>query len=200
MNVKPIYIKIIGDALIPILGFFLWNWSLYFIVLFYILDLVVREVLIHFKTKKLQNYSQKVVKNEWILNGIKSGIVFIALLTLMHIAFRFIHPNIQFKKEIIAFLSYEEMGIQQGFVLIPLVVFMGYATYMNEFIRTKLFMIVDFKSLWKEHLLGLLLLLGFVIVCIVMSSIVFLPEWLYLGLIIASTSAYSFYKLQKVMN
>lgn len=197
MNVKTLYIKIIGDAIIPALGFFLWNWSLYFIVLFYMLDVLVREILIHFKTKKLQHYSQKVVKSEWLLNGAKSGVLFIALLFLIHIAIAFIHPGILFKQEIHDFLTYEELGIQQGFVLIPLVVFMGYASYMNEFIRTKLFAIIDFKSLWNEHLLGLVILLGFVIICIVLASIVQLPEWIYLGLIILATSAYQYYKFKK---
>jgi len=197
MSSKTVYIKLIGDALIPILGFFFWNWSLYFIVLFYILDLLVREALVHFKTKKLQTYSEKVIPNDWILNGVKSGFLLVSLLTLVHILILFLHPNILFKEEITYFLTYKEMGVPQGLVLIPLVVFIGYANYQNEFIRPKLFSIIDFSSLWKIHLVELVLLIGCVLVCIAIAYMVKPPEWLYLVVIIGAISAYNYYSFKK---
>ena len=53
MRVNQKYVQSFGDALIPILGYFFWNWNLYFIVLFYLLDLIASEVFMYFKSKKI---------------------------------------------------------------------------------------------------------------------------------------------------
>ena len=33
-----LFIQIIGELAIPLIGFFFWNWSLYFILLFYMIE------------------------------------------------------------------------------------------------------------------------------------------------------------------
>jgi len=196
MTNKAVYIKIFGDSIIPLLGFFLWNWSLYFIVLFYILDLLLREVLVHLKTKKIKNYSQKVIQKKWMINGTVGTILLVFLLAGIHLIFTIIHPSINFWQEITAFLGYEEMGIQQAYVLIPLVIFMGYTTYLNEFLRPRLFALIDFETLWKGHFTSSLLIIALVLICGLLSVLFQLPEWVYLTLILASTIGYGFYNLR----
>jgi len=53
MRVNTKLIQLAGDALIPILGFFFWDWGLYFIVIFYLLDYIVSEILTHLKAKRI---------------------------------------------------------------------------------------------------------------------------------------------------
>ena len=56
MRINPKYIQLVGDAIIPILGFFFWDWNLYFILLFYFLDMLTKEVLLHLKSNKINQY------------------------------------------------------------------------------------------------------------------------------------------------
>lgn len=195
-NVNPIYIKVVGDALLPILGYFFWDWNVYFILIFYILDLLVGEFLVHMKTRKIKYYSDKVVVSSWIKHGTISFALILLCLLIIHVAMKIVDPNIVFMTEIFEFISYEEMGIAQGYVLLPLIVLIGYSQYKNEFILPKQFRTLEFSKLWKTHLLSRLL------ICVLAVSLWFIAylihpiEWVYILAIILSTSAYQLQSLR----
>ena len=72
MRIQPKYIQILGDAVIPLLGFFVWNWNIYFILLFYLLDLLVKEVVIHFKSNRIVKFKAEIgLKNTSSKNELK---------------------------------------------------------------------------------------------------------------------------------
>lgn len=189
-----VYIKIIGEALIPLVGFFLWGWSLYFILLFYIIDIFVSEFLLHLKTKKIKSYSEKITTKEWLFLGSISGGCLLILLCMIHVSVKLIHPTIDFTTEIWAFLSYEEMGIAQGVILIPLIVFMGYSSYKAEFLLPQLFKSIVSQSLFKSRILDLILAIIFAVIVCVLALFFNFTDVVYLVSIVVLTSVYQYVK------
>jgi len=163
VRINPIYSVLLGDAVIPLAGFFFWDWSLYFILLFYLIDLASNEVFLHFKARKIWEYQQEGKRN-WLLSGIGSGLLAIAVICAVHGALFFIEPGIRFGKESYAFWTYEELGVQQGYLLVPLVIFAGYQQYKMTFLMPGRFRSIRMEDLWKRQhgihvvLLGVVLL------------------------------------------
>lgn len=189
-----VYIKIFGEALIPLVGFFLWEWSLYFILLFYIIDVFVAEVLLYLKTKKIKSYSEKITPKEWILLGSISVGCMLILLGAIHFSVKMLHPTMEFTTEIWAFLSYEEMGVAQGVILIPLIIFMGYSSYKSEFLLPQLYKLITPQSLLKSRIFALIIAIVCAVIVGVLALFVNLPDVVYLVSIVVLTSAYQYVK------
>jgi hypothetical protein len=115
---------IFGDALLPLVGFFFWDWGFYFITLFFLFDLGIRTL---FLNKKIALLPSIVLPKGFFLKGI--GLVILEI-SLLHLLVYFSINPISFTTEIWAFLSYEELGIAQGILLIPLL-------FLNEIIRIR---------------------------------------------------------------
>jgi hypothetical protein len=189
MRFNPKYIQLIADALIPLLGFFWWNWSLYFIIVFYLIDYLSNEVFLHIKSKKIVSV-QKVKTSDWKINGWISAILLIACFVLIHFAIRSIHPEIQFTKAIYKFWMYKEMGIEQGYILVPLIVLVGFQRYKLEFITANKHKTSNLSHLWKTHLTAHYLVLGSASFIIGLSSFIVFPEIVYILGIVAFSSIY----------
>ena len=54
-------IQTLGELLIPLLGYFFWNWSFYFIALFYFLDLLASTCILPLKINKIEGYKTYIV-------------------------------------------------------------------------------------------------------------------------------------------
>lgn len=193
MRFNPKYIQLIGDALIPLLGFFWWNWSLYFIILFYLIDYLSNEIFLHVKSKKIVSV-QKVKITPWIKNGWLSTVLLIACFVLIHFAIRSIHPEIQFTKEIYKFWMYKDMGIEQGYILVPLIVLVGFQRYKLEFIAANKHNTSNLIHLWKSHLTAHYLVLGSASLIIGLSTFIVFPEIVYILGIVAFSSVYQLTK------
>ena len=186
MQNKAIYIQLIGDALIPLLGFFLWDWSLYFILLFYLLDLIASEVVMLFKAKRAQGSDQDM-KRPYRLY---SWALFVFNLITFHVGIFMMHPNVDFSKEIMDFIMYEEMGIPQGLILIPLVGFIAYQQYQMEFIRTGVFTRAVASMMWARHLVDRLNILLFALALVLLLIFVPISEMTVLITIVIISSGY----------
>lgn len=186
MQNKAIYIQLVGDALIPLLGFFLWDWSLYFILLFYLLDLAASEVVILFKTKRALGTDQGI-KRPYRLY---SWILFLFNLITFHVGIFMMHPDVDFGKEVTAFIMYQEMGIPQGLILIPLVGFIAYQQYQMEFIRTGLFTRAIASKMWARHLVDRLNILIFSLVLVLLLIFIPITEKAILITIVVLSSGY----------
>jgi len=193
MKLNSKIIQILGDGIIPLLGYFLWDWSLYFILLFYFLDLITKEVLLHLKTKKIkavQHHNERSFLKKWLYKGVLSFIMFCISLFLIHVTMLFLHPNFSASTEIIAFMTYTEMGIPQGILLVPLIIFMGYVQFKNEFIKSKSYLTLKFEFLWKQHLTSNLIILAGAGLSLGISSFIILPEWLFVIAIVIISGVY----------
>jgi hypothetical protein len=193
MKVQPKYIRLLGDALIPLLGYFLWDWSLYFILIFYFIDIIINEIVMHFKSKKILEFNPEQIKKDWIKFGIQSLFLFLPVLFIAHFALSIRPTQIDFWKEFIAFLSYKELGIEQGYVLIPLLVLMGYQSYKLEFIIVRKHLNTSLDFIWKPYLKAQLLLLAFSALGLGILSLINLPDVVILLLIIGISSSYNYF-------
>lgn len=190
MKIQPKYVQLVGDAVIPLLGFFLWNWSLYFILLFYIIDLLLAEVVMHLKTKKTLQQRTSENHSLWIKQGFLSTLLFGVNFILIHFAIQALHPSIDFQKEAFEFWSYKDMGIEQGYILLPLLILVAYQKYKMEFLMPALYNTIDLKALWKEHQKANIILLAFIGLALGIFSFITPPEWILILLIIAISSGY----------
>lgn len=192
-RIDPKYIVLISDAVIPLLGFFLWNWSLYFILLFYALDLLAREVITHVKTRIIYEAQHLKSREKWMRNGVVSAVLLAGVLAGVHGAVFFIAPGIDFGKELLAFWNYEEMGIQQGYILLPLVGYAAFMQYRMEFVMTGKARVVLMDSLWKQHQKALLFMIAGCTLSIGIALAVMVPEWVYVLGVVGASAAYTYF-------
>ena len=115
-----------GDVALPLLGFLFWDWGFYFIVLFFVFDILIRSF---FLMKRVKNLPSMNINHRFALFGISMTLLELCLLHLL--VFLTLTP-IGFFKEFWAFLSHEELGIAQGVVLIPLLIFNELFRIRNE--------------------------------------------------------------------
>ncbi|GAB5417133.1 MAG: hypothetical protein Crog4KO_19990 [Crocinitomicaceae bacterium] len=197
MRIQPKYILIFSDAFIPLLGLFVWNWSLYFILLFYLLDLLAREVLTHFKTREI--YRVQGLKNtkKWQQKGIFSGVLFLISVVAIHIAVWCMQPEINFLKELQLFWEYEELGVQQGYILVPLIIYAAYAQFRMSFLMPGKARHVLMDSLWKQHFIALSLILAGALLAGGIGFFVAIPDIISVCTIVVCAAAYSLY-LEKI--
>lgn len=189
-NINPKYIQVAGDALIPIAGYFFWNWGLYFILLYYLIDQVANEVFYHIKAKKINQFHAGKEKSNWIRKGFLSGILLLAVTVLIHLTMLLIQPEINFLAEMRTFWEYKDFGIAQGYLLLPLIILVGFQRYKLEFIMPAKFRILNQATLWKPHIMALYMLLACVALAFGISSLVVMPELVYISGIIVLTSIY----------
>ena len=62
----------------------------------------------------------------------RQSILLLIELLVIHAAIYLQNPQVNFGKEVISFLTYKDMGIQQGFVLLPLVIASEWMRINNE--------------------------------------------------------------------
>jgi hypothetical protein len=140
--------SLIGDIGIPILGFFFWNWSIYFICLFFLLDQLSREVSHWYRMRYIKKQVPLSSKS-YLLNLL----IFIAFFFTAHWYNFMLHPTINFAHEMSAFFWYKDSGIAQGFILFPLVMVserMRFKMNMKQFSSE-----MHLKS-WQNHSVQLL--------------------------------------------
>jgi hypothetical protein len=191
MKLNPKYIQASADAAIPLIGFFLWEWSLYFILLFYLLDLFASEIIAHLSVRKIREYSGQ--KKPDVKHSMISLALFVLTLFVVHVFVAAAVPGIDFKKEAIAFWSYEDMGIAQGYVLIPLVLFVAIQRYRMEFLMRGKFRTIQGSSFWQQHFRMYFMLIGSVGLALGLALLVAIPELAYVLAAVVFTTAYTLY-------
>jgi hypothetical protein len=116
---------LLGDVALPIMGYFFWNWNFYFILLYFILDQVARTIFLPWRLKLTD-----LTQSEKIKIIAQSSLLLFAELFLIHFFLKVLLPNIHFQKEISNFIHYSDVGIEQGYILLPLLI-------LGEWLRMK---------------------------------------------------------------
>ena len=119
--------SLVGDVALPLFGYFFWNWNFYFILLFFMLDQVSRVIFLPQRLKLIENV--QVNKNKIILRQL---LLLIIELLVIHSAVYLHQSDINFLNEFVNFISYEDMGIAQGVILIPLIIAGEWMRIKNE--------------------------------------------------------------------
>ncbi|MFT7343741.1 MAG: Ca2+/Na+ antiporter [Lentimonas sp.] len=145
-------IQLLAEGIIPLLGFYYWNWSWAFILFFYFIDWFAKEVLLHLKSRKIiETHGGNAAKETRLKQGLFS-FLFLAL-TIFFSCLTLYKQTTSFDlfAEIQQFLLYKEMGIAQGFILIPIIALGIIMQYKMEFIKQKLFLKLNVQRIWKQH-------------------------------------------------
>lgn len=151
MRVNPTYIQWIGDLIIPILGFIFWDWSLYFILLFILLDMFTKEVVMHVKAYHI-NKLHPNGKAQWLKKSVVNTVFFMSFLLLVHVAVLQVFPTLKFTIEWWRFWTYEDLGIQQGYVLLPLLAVSGYMQFKQSFVLPNMAAKLTMSELWSPQI------------------------------------------------
>ncbi|TXI85316.1 MAG: hypothetical protein E6Q38_00615 [Crocinitomicaceae bacterium] len=194
MRVNLKYFQLLTDAIIPLLGYFLWHWNLYFIVLFYLLDYLAYEVFSHIKANKVQTTLKREQSIAWLKLGIVSALLFIVNCVLVQLTMKAIVPTIDFTKELSAFWNYKDMGIEQGYFLLPLIAFAGYQRYKMEFLMTGLVQKISIHQIFTKHIQAQLIAFGFIAFTFGLSFLIVFPEIVYVLGIVLFTGLYQFFR------
>ncbi len=196
MRINPKIIQVAGDALIPLAGYFWWEWNLYYILLFYLLDYISNEIFLHVKSKKIQS-SQNTPPEIWVKNAIISSFLLLFSVLCVHFAMLRISPGIQFTDELLHFWKYKDLGIEQGYLLVPLIFLVGFQRYKMEFVGTAQFNTVKMKELWKQHIIVHFAILAFSCTVIGLSAFTVFPEIVYISALIVASSIFQLLRVNR---
>ena len=110
-------VVLLGDIALPLIGFFFWNWGFYFIALYFIIDQLAKQA---FLIVRLKNISLQFTEKAILLSK-SLALFFFEVLIIILINYQM---TVDFNpiNGIIMFLTYEDMGFQQGIILIPLLI------------------------------------------------------------------------------
>jgi hypothetical protein len=189
MNFNLRLIQVLSDALIPVLGYLFWDWDLFFILLYYLLDLLISEIFMCFKSRSISSI-RGLRMRETLAYFIVGMIIVSSILLLLRIFMLNLHPEINLIAETVEFWRYKDLGIEQGYILLPLLILVGYQRYKTEFIKSELHKKTSLKELWVLHYRELLRLLGYTGLISATSFIILFPEWMYLILLLFGTTVY----------
>ena len=184
-------IQILLEAAIPLMGLYLWGWDLFFIVLFYVLDLIADHTFLHVKSKKILD-EQRSGKDVWFRYSVLSVLVLAAVLLLALVTIQNLHPEMNLLAQAEIFWTYEELGLQQGYILLPLVFFAAYQQYKMEFLFTGKFRTIQQEAIWKPVMNAYLLILAF---CGLAFGLSFWVVWLDAVYVLAIVVLSSLFKL-----
>jgi hypothetical protein len=136
---RILVIQTLLEAALPVYGYFYWNWDTSFVLLWFLLDWLVSYVITWLKTKKRYKYSRQVMEKKLATQRLLLGflsilvVVFLGWFTLPNLT-----ENFHWLERIWAFLSYADMGIPQGAILLPLLALNGYMLYSKQFVQLKM--------------------------------------------------------------
>lgn len=126
MKKIEIFSALLGDVALPLIGFLFWDWGFYFISLFFLFDLLFRTLFIKRRLKPIDE-----LKNRRVF--IFKAFLFTFLeVILIHCIVVGAFPDVNIGDSFIYFLTYEEMGIAQGVVLLPLLLLNEVMKIRNE--------------------------------------------------------------------
>jgi hypothetical protein len=175
-------IQAIGEVIIPLLGYFVFDWDLFFIGIYFVLDLLVTEVFLQLKYAKVIQHQRIQLKGrKWWLQG--STMLLAAVIVALFIVFSLVYyPTMDLTAALIDFLAYEEAGIPipQGYILLPLVVLGNFQQYKLLFLKTQRYRVANVQLMAKLRQRALLLIVAFLCFFIALSGWFTLPELLVL--------------------
>lgn len=179
----------LGELIIPFLGFFMFEWNLYFIALYYLLDLFCTEIFIWIKIRKVSIFNSEMIPTSKLLYF---SFLIILISFISHLLIHLIYDDFDFITEFIEFIKYVEPGfpIPQGYILLPLVFLANYQQYKMLFIFPAKYRTIQSSFILNNRRKALYLLVSFLGIGISVSSFFQLPEIIWLILFAGSKFIY----------
>ncbi len=190
--------KILAESLIPILGYVFWEWSIHFVVMFCILDMLAKEILFHLKVKKILETQGTSKKTHIRKAKMVSVFIFISSIVLSELLAFIIVEDYSFTNEAYAFWMLEDTGLPQGYFLLPLLLLMVWMDYKLTFLKFKLHMKMNLMLFAEDHVRNNAAFLMTLALLTMSNAIFLLNDWLMLGAIILGPLAlYTYFKKNK---
>lgn len=104
--------EIIGDFMLPLLGYLFWSWDLYFILLYIIFDLSIRLFFVVYRPESRQ-----------LSLLVRPFIFYLSFLILGHFYMVLSEPTWRFATAFSEFFWYADFYIPQGFILLPILIY-----------------------------------------------------------------------------
>ena len=187
------------EAAIPVIGYLAWGWDLSFILLFYLIDWLLAYGLTIAKGLKRLRYAGKASERQLFNKSlIVSLLLMLAACALIALALVQLNPALDWKVRTWEFLVYEELGIQQGLILIPLIVLNGILVYRQQFLFPQRFKVLDMAQITRPLQQQNLLLLATGGVLVGITYFVTFPEEILIAIAVAGISCYRFFVLRKM--
>lgn len=200
MNPQGQKIQLLADLILPLVGYYMWGWNLYFILFFFGLDL-------------LSNYYFTLLKSRKIV--IAQGVLFpklkVFLTTLLYLLsgvgsvflLSKIMSETSFLTELKAFVSYKEMGIPQLILLLPLITIGAYMQYKVQFLIPKMDQKENIGRIWNEQLKASSILMASVLFILMLIPFILFREEIYIWILLVGISVFRLFshklKLVSVM-
>ena len=179
------------EAALPLAGYFYWHWDTSFILLFYLLDWILFLAINSVKAKKRFAFSQLATEKKQAIRTLLLGTAFLIITCfVVLLTMQLLQPTFDFSERVIAFLSYNDMGIEQGYVLLPLLLLNGISVYKQQFIRPELYKYLTMGQLINESSKQGLLLLACAGLFLGVALFIQLPEEILLFSTIIGTTGY----------
>lgn len=179
------------EAALPLAGYFYWHWDTSFILLFYLLDWILFLAINSVKAKKRFAFSQLAAEKKQAIRTLLLGTAFLIITCfVVLLTMQLLQPTFNLSERVIAFLSYNDMGIEQGYVLLPLLLLNGISVYKQQFIRPELYKYLTMGQLINESSKQGLLLLACAGLFLGVALFVQLPEEILLFSTIIGTTVY----------
>lgn len=179
------------EAALPLAGYFYWHWDTSFILLFYLLDWILFLAINSVKAKKRFAFSQLAIEKKQAIRTLLLGTAFLIITCfVVLLTMQLLQPTFNFSERVVAFLRYNDMGIEQGYVLLPLLLLNGISVYKQQFIRPELYKYLTMGQLINESSKQGLLLLACAGLFLGVALFVQLPEEILLFSTIIGTTGY----------
>lgn len=179
------------EAALPLAGYFFWHWDTSFILLFYLLDWILFLAINSVKAKKRFAFSQLAIEKKQAIRTLLLGTAFLVITCfVVLLTMQLLQPTFNFSERVVAFLRYNDMGIEQGYVLLPLLLLNGISVYKQQFIRPELYKYLTMGQLINESSKQGLLLLACAGLFLGVVLFVQLPEEILLFSTIIGTTGY----------
>jgi hypothetical protein len=186
-------IQTLLEAIIPVIGYFEWGWDLSFILLFYLLDALLAFGILLAKGKKRLSHSNNASERTLFAKNSVSGLLLVAVaIAGIALSITFLQPELNWWKRIVHFLTYEEWGIQQGYILVPLVVLNGVMVYRQQFLMTARYRTLEMRAITRPFLVQGFVLLGAAGILLGTTALIQFPEELLIAAFVLGISAYRF--------
>lgn len=192
MNQQRLFlIQTLLEAVIPVIGYFEWGWDLSFILLFYLLDaLLAFGIFIAKGTKRLKYSGNATERTVFTKHSLLAFALFTAAISGIAVSITFLNPELDWWKRIVHFLTYEEWGIGQGYVLIPLVVLNGVMVYRQQFLTPTRYRTLEMRAITQPFVVQGLALTGTAVILLGTTALIQFPEEILIAAFILGTSAY----------
>lgn len=118
-------IQLVGELLIPLLGYFFWNWSLPFILFFYLIESLFFSF---FRIETIREIKKLILKKDQPVDSktrFKALILWMTEFILIHLFIILLYPKKSLTQEWIDFILFQDLGVPQGIILLPLLYFVS---------------------------------------------------------------------------